>query len=47
MAIDVEVSRAAVSTSSHDVGELAECGKIVGGVERETVVKSESLAVRD
>src|SRR6185503_20697610 len=35
MSIDVEIGRAAMSSSSHDVGQLSESGKIVGGVERE------------
>jgi hypothetical protein len=47
MAIDVEVGRAAVSTSPYCVGKFAECWQIVSGVKRDAMFEGESFAVRD
>jgi hypothetical protein len=44
MSVDVEVCRAAVATSSDQIGEFAERGQIVSGIKRDTVGEGESFA---
>ena len=47
MAVDVEVRRATVATSSNQIGEFAECWKIFSRVKRDTVCEGESFAGGD
>jgi len=45
MAIDIEVGRAAVSSSSHDIGQFAESRQIVSGIKRDSVCEGEPFAI--
>ena len=44
MAVDIEVCGATVASSSDEIGEFAECRKIVSGIKRDTVCEGESFA---
>ena len=47
MAIDVEVSGATVSSSSHGVGKFAECREIVSGVKCDAIFERQSFTRDD
>ena len=47
MAIDVEVSRTAVSSPAFAIRKFAECGKIRSRIQRDAIVERESFSSRD